>query len=359
VGATGLLALQWQRAEYEDPEPPFGQAYRELARVAQREFGLAGWHRIGPTVARLGGELRRKQIRADALTHPSTNVHEAGLWAQVEIDQVIGVESVARVALGLRADRHDLLDGARFSPSLSASYETRGTRIEVSFRDAFAPPGLADLFFQEGVLVRPNPELRPERVRSEVAATLETRIQLGRSRIQTRLAAYEGDIDDMILWFPDFQFVWSPNNVDVSRRGMEVGSTVELPFLGQEHRLSGQAAWTQVEYGGSVLHGQVAYRPVFSANAEGRFDLPFGNLTLSANHVGTRRSVPGSDLNSLSPYTIVNLGWSSPVGMGWVSGRIELVFSNILDERAALLVDYPLPSRGWSTRLHLTPTKKQ
>jgi outer membrane cobalamin receptor len=310
-------------------------------------------------VARLGGELRQKEIRADVLTPPSTDVQEAGLWAQVELDRAVREGSIARLILGLRADRHDLLDGVQFSPGLSTSLETRGARIELAYRNAFAPPGLADLFFQEGVLVRPNPDLKPERVRGEIAATVDTRIRVGPSRIRARLSTYRTDIDDMILWLPDFQFTWSPSNLDVSRSGFELGSTVELPVLGREHRFSVQAAWNHVEYRGGVLHGQVAYRPVFSGNAEARVNLSFGYLTLSGNHIGTRRSVPGSDLNSLPPYTLVDLGWSSTVNTGWVSGRIEFALSNLLDERAALLVDYPLPSRGWCIRLRLAPANRR
>jgi outer membrane cobalamin receptor len=358
-GVSGMVALQWQRAEYSDSMPPLGQAYDQRARVAQQELGLAGWRRFGPALGRVGGELRRRAIEADVLMPPFTEVQEAGLWAQLELDRPLGKTARGRLNLGVRADGHGLVDGLRLSPSLSASYDNRGARIEVAFRSAFSPPDLADLFFQEGVLVRPNPDLRPERVRGEITVTADGRVQLGKARIQGRISAYQSDIDDMVLWFPDFRFVWSPKNFDVSRRGIEVGSVVEFPLLGRDHSLSGQGAWAHVDYQGGVLHGQIAYRPVFTANGEGRFDLAFGNLTFRANHVGSRRAVAGSDLNSLSPYTILDLGWSSTLTLGAVSGRIEVVWSNLLDDRAALLVDYPLPSRGWSTHLHLTPATRK
>jgi outer membrane cobalamin receptor len=353
------LALQWQRAEYSDPQPPLGQAYDKQARVARQELGLAGWRRMGPALARVGGELRRKTIKTDLLTPPSTEIREAGLWAQLEMDRPLGETARARVRLGIRADGHELVDGPRVSPSLSASIEKLGTGIELAYRGAFSPPDLADLFFQEGVLVQPNPHLKPERVRGEMVMTVHGRFRLGTTHVQGRISAFQSDIDDLILWFPDFRFVWSPDNLDVSRRGIEVGSALEIVLFGRDHGLSGQATWTHLEYRGGVLHGQVAYRPVFSGHAAARFDLRIGDLTVSADHVGTRRSMPGSDLNSLSPYTIVDLGWTSSVGMGGVSGRIEVVLSNLLDERAALLVDYPLPSRGWTTRLHLSPARSR
>jgi len=359
LGGSGLLAVQWQRSEYSDSLPPFGQAYEQQARVTRREFGLALWRRMGSLLIRLGGDLGDTRLRADVLDEPVTNLRQAGFWAQGEWVRSVGESGRIRMITGLRADGHDLVDGTRFSPHLSAVHETGRTRIEIAYRNAFSPPGMADLFFQEGVLVRPNPDLRPERVKGEISTTMDVRGYLGRSRIEARLSAYQGDIHDMIFWLPDFQFVWSPDNLDVTRRGFEIGASLEIPLLDRRHSLSGQAAWAHTEYRGEVLHGQVAYRPTFTALAEGEFDLAMGNLTLRANHVGSRRSVPGSDLNSLSPYTILDAGWRSPFRLDRVSGRIELVLTNLLDKRAALLVDYPLPSRGWSVRVHLAPSDRK
>jgi hypothetical protein len=99
----------------------------------------------------------------------------------------------------------------------------------------------------------------------------------------------------------------------------------------------------------------VAYRPVFSADLEARWDLFIGEATLRTGHLGSRRSVAGSGLNALPPYTLLDLGFSLPISLDKLEGRVDVLLSNVLDERAALLVDYPVPGRGWSTRIQISP----
>jgi outer membrane cobalamin receptor len=354
-GASLLLGLQWQQAEYRDSLPPFGQAYDQEARVAQQELGIDGWRNFGPLMLRVGGDLRRVRVRSDALTVRSTSIGEAGVWSRAEVTRPLGTGARGSLQFGLRLDHHDLVEGTSVSPSLMATLNRSGTQVEIAYRNAFSPPGLADLFFQEGVLVRANPELRPERVKGEVSATLGHQRRLSGSLIEVRASAYQADIDGMILWSPDFQFVWSPGNFDVSRRGVEIGSSLEFPVLGRTHSVSGHLAWSRVEYRGGVLTGQVAYRPVFSADLEARWDLFIGEATLRTGHLGSRRSVAGSGLNALPPYTLLDLGFSLPISLDKLEGRVDVLLSNVLDERAALLVDYPVPGRGWSTRIQISP----
>lgn len=355
AGASLLLGLQWQRAEYRDSAPPSGPAYHQVARVAQRDLSAEGWKAMGPVVIRGGAELRSLRVRSRELIPPSSTTGEVALWARGEISHRLGRSARGEIQAGLRLDRHDRVDGTEASPGVMVTLLREGTELEVAFRSAFAPPGLSDLFFQEGVRVRPNPDLRPERVRGEWSAILSQTLHLTEIRLDGRVSAYRSDIDDMILWLPDFRSIWSPDNVDVTRRGVEGELRAELPALGGTHSVSGQVAWSRVAYRGGVLSGQVVYRPRITGHVEGRLDLPLGEVTVGANHVGARRAVPGSDLNALGPYTTIDLGLGLPLSLGPVDGLLDLSLTNLLDERAALLVDYPLPGRGWSARLHLEP----
>mgnify|MGYP001819021968 CR=1 FL=1 len=172
---------------------------------------------------------------------------------------------------------------------------------------------------------------------------------LGPVEWESRVSVYRSDVDDMIVWFPDHRFIWSPDNFPVSRRGLEVETSVAFPLLGRVHSLRAHSAWSRVEHRGSVLSGQLAYRPRFTADLQGNFDLSFGAATVHLGHVGTRRSVAGTGLNALDPYTLLDLGLELPFSARFLQGQLQLHFSNLLDEKAALLVDYPLPGRGWTT----------
>ncbi len=355
-GGSARADLQWQRAEYSDPSPPFGRAYETLTRVRRAELALEGWWRPGDggDGLRLGLQTTRLDVDSSVLTSRAIALDELGAWMRAGHAGELGRGVHLDVGAAIRADQHELLDGVTASPAIDATLTRAGLTLDLRWGRGFAPPGLGDLFFQEGVLVEPNPDLRPERIRGELTASLAQRWSLGTATGELRATAYRADIDDMILWFPDHRFVWSPDNYDVARRGLELGSTADLVALGRMHTVSANAAWSEVEYTGAVLDGQVAYRPRFTADLSLGIGLPAGiTLSPSATHVGERRTVPGSPLNALVGYTLFDAGIAIPLTLGKRTGRLDLALTNLLDERAALLADYPLPGRGWSTRIRI------
>jgi outer membrane cobalamin receptor len=355
---AAVVSTQWQLAEYNDSAPPFGQAYEARTDVRQGRITLDASQKLGSTTLRGGVAATRLDVESSALlTDPTLVVDELGGWLRAERDTEVGAGVTLLLSGGARLDKHDLVDGTTVSPSANLSLSRRGTSLDVGWGYGFAPPGLGDLFFQEGVLVEPNPELRPERVRNEVTVSLSQRWRGPSGEVELRATAYDADVDDMILWFPDFRFVWSPVNFDVARRGLELSGAFERELLGHRHSLSGSAAWSNVEYRGPTLTGQVAYRPEFTADASLTLALGVASLTPSVRHVGERRSAAGSELNVLEAYDLVDVGLRLPFDIGGARARLDVTLSNVLDERAALLVDYPLPGRGWSTRLRLFPNR--
>jgi outer membrane cobalamin receptor len=240
-----------------------------------------------------------------------------------------------------------------FSPSIRGVLDLGHLAVEAAYRDGFSPPTLSDLFFQEGVLVRANPELQPERVHGEISLTLRSRMSYGGAILDSRVSAYNADVDDMILWFPDFRFVWSPENFDVEREGIEAGSSIQTVILGRPFHLSGQADWSWVRYRGSALTGQIAYRPRFNAQAASRWAWGRATPSLRFTWVGPRRSIAGSPLNALPSYHLLDLALALPLRLGIAEGQIDLTLSNATDQRPSLLADYPLPGRGWAVDLKL------
>lgn len=370
LGGSARADLQWQRAEYIDPSPPFGRAYETLTRVRRAELALEGWwgggappvwnaeavssRRMSAPFLRAGLHAARLDVDSNVLTARALDLDELGAWARTGHSWDPGRGIHLDLGAAIRADHHALVDGVTASPAVDASLTRAGLTLDLRWGRGFSPPGLGDLFFQEGVLVEPNPDLRPERIRGELTATVAQRWSFGPAAGEVRATAYRADIVDMILWFPDHRFVWSPDNYEVARRGLEVGATANLAAFGYSHTVSANAAWSDVEYTGAVLDGQVAYRPRFTADLSVGIGLPAGiTLSPSAAHVGERRTVPGSPLNALEAYTLLDAGIGIPLPLGKRAGRLDLAVTNLLDARAALLADYPLPGRGWSTRIRI------
>jgi len=359
-GVAVLLGVQEQDTRYQDPSPPFGQAYDQSARVTQKDLSVEAWRAFGPVDLTAGGDVRRMGIdsNADGLT-PST-VKEGGIWGQGSMVRPMGQGLRLGLQAGIRLDHHDLISDPTLSPSLGIRLLRGGTRLEVAYRNGFSPPGLSDLFFQEGVLAKPNPDLRPERVQGELSLTVAHTTGPGPISAEGQVSLYQADIDDMIFWFPDFRFIWRPENLNVARRGMEVLASMGAPVLGSPLSLSGSIEWSRVTYRDGVLAGQVVYRPRVTASARIRWNLEWVETTLSAHHTGSRHTVAGSAVNALDPYTLLDWGMAFPLPVlpvTEVGGRVDLSFTNILDEKSSLLADYPLPGRGWSVGLTLQPSR--
>lgn len=352
-GASARIGLLDRHAEYRDPSPPFGQAYDDFSDVTHVEAAAEGWARRGIFDVRGGVEGRQLRVEATALGADGVQYDEAGAWVETAASLAVGGSGTVGVSAALRADHHELVDDVVLSPTASVEYRNPSVTLTVRHAWGFAPPSVSDLFFEEGVLVRANPELRPERVRGEWTVSASAARAVGGVALRIEGSAWQADVEDMILWFPDFRFIWSPDNYLVTRRGVEGGLTADFRTGPLRHSLSGRGELSLVEYADGGLEGQVGYRPRSTASFSLRTEAPFGTLTADLSRIGVRRSVPGSDLNALPAWDEIDVGVGVPFDLGSADARVDVSVTNLLDSSAALLADFPLPGRGWAVRLRL------
>jgi hypothetical protein len=154
----------------------------------------------------------------------------------------------------------------------------------------------------------------------------------------------------MILWLPDYRFVWSPSNNQVRRSGWELSA--RAAFIGIVD-LSGALSRADVVYAGPVLSGQVAYRPRTTANVTLGAGPRVAHIEISDRFVGARRTVPGSELNPLEPYTLTDVRLASAWSWRAYALDASMGIENVLNRPAAMLVDYPFPSRSWTVGLRV------
>jgi outer membrane cobalamin receptor len=348
VSWRGDLDVDHQHETDVDSTPTFGgPPYDDhISATTVDGRGAATWV-AGPGVSVTGGvEARTLDVAASALSDSAPGrEYEDGVWAGVRATHHVG--PVLLTADGaVRVDWASLVSGATASPHGEVSASDGAIVVAVDGGQGFSPPTLADEFFHEGVLVKPNPNLRPERVRDEVEARLAVR-EVGTDivRVSGQAAVYRSDISGMILWFPNYQFVWSPQNEDVHRAGWDASG--EIALAGGSIVLRGGVSDVAVEYAGPVLGGQVAYRPRVTGDAGVRATRGRFTLDWVSRYIGDRRTVQGSGVNSLPSYWISDAHLTVRVVNGaWpvdVFGGVEDVF----DRRADLLVDYPYAGRSW------------
>src|SRR5690606_26665261 len=256
---------------FRDPAPPFGLAYDDTAEIRALELRASAQRRPERTLlddVGIGLDARWQRIRATSLSDDAPERRlDLGIYAHA------GTETHAHdIALSfgaeLRADRDALDHGWTLSRSAHARAATDHLELRLANRSSYSPPTLGDQFFRDAVGIEPNPDLRPERVPSEWEVGAGARGALGRGvDASVDVTLYRGDVRGMIVWAPDFRFVWSPRNFDVRRAGGDLRA--ELTALGRRlafgltHTYARVAYATRGQGGGEGEGGgeQVVYRP--------------------------------------------------------------------------------------------------
>jgi vitamin B12 transporter len=358
VSWAALGDVSHERATFIDTAPPFGGRFDDTVRATGAS---------GSVTSSIGGDAHAASIGVDlqALDVASTMLEPGaphrqrtvGTWGRARVARQATRSLLLDAEVSGRVDHTSLVDSSTFSPKLAFGATTPLATISASLGSGYAPPSLSDQFFHEGVQVRPNPSLRPERTRHDLEARIAVHEQtIAGVHVSGDAAAYRADVDGMILWMPDFRYVWSPSNFDVARSGWELGSRASWPLA----RLDAQASFARsdVSYRGPVLSGQVAYRPRASASLTAGISPGRVRIESTTRYVGERRTVPGSALNLLDPYwrTDVKLSYARRVKTWRVDTSVGV--DNVLDQPATMLVDYPFPSRAWSASIRLERSRR-
>jgi vitamin B12 transporter len=336
-----------EQSTYADPSPPFGVAYRDTVAATGLTASSTVTAGTEPLSASIGGEVRTTDVSSTMLVGAPRWQRDWAAFGDIRMTRRLGTGGTrADLDAAARLDQGNLTTGTTVSPRLAASI-SRGIFVtSASVGSGFAPPSLADQFFHEGVLVRPNPNLRPERTRNDIDVRLGVRdVEGGPLRLSAEAAAFRADVDGMILWLPDYRFIWSPSNYDVRRSGWEGNVLLAIRDAVDVHAALNR---TDVAYAGPVLTGQVAYRPRTSGTLTFGAGPRAARLEIANRYVGARRTVPASGLNALDPYWRTDVRLRAEVERRAWSVDVTLGVENILNTNATMLVDYPFPSRSWT-----------
>ncbi len=260
-----------------------------------------------------------------------------------------------RLVAALRLDRDGLAEAWRLTHELTLSATAGPASFYVRHASSYSPPTFGDQFFREGVRVEPNPELRGERVPSDLGVGADLHGRLGRALARFAIDGYVADVKDMIIWAPDFRFVWSPRNFDVKRRGLDAEASLELPT--RRITLHFNYSLARVTYdrpeGDAV---QVVYRPRHTGSAGARWSPGDWEITLDARYVGTRYPVP-APINALDPYWTADLRLRRDFDAGAWRLTPSLSIDRLFDNDDSLIFGYPEPGRVIRVELLARPRR--
>jgi vitamin B12 transporter len=344
IGGSAAVSVTavGQATHHRDPAPPAGLPYdartavRTLHARMEAERRTAGALRWGG-----GAESAVQRVDAGALRDDAPALRrDGGAWVHGGTAAALGGVDLD-LSVQARMDRDGLSGGWHPTHAVSIGAARAGVRLGLAHRSAFSPPTLGDQFFREGVAVAPNPDLRPERVRGEWELSAAAGARVVGADASLAAAAYRADVQGMIVWSPDFRFVWSPRNTDVRRRGVDLRGTLDWPGL----RLRGDYALAAVTYTAPGLERvQLVYRPRHTGQVRGEWRGGGWRAEAGARYVGTRNPTP-STINALPGF------WTADVvgGREWRAGgyvvSTTVGVDRLFGERAALIYGYPEPGR--------------
>ncbi|MDQ6612680.1 MAG: TonB-dependent receptor, partial [Gemmatimonadota bacterium] len=357
VAWTAAADITREQATFTDARPPFAPPFNDSVNASGVVASTTGTITGSVATAAVGAELRTLDVMSTMLAAGSPHFQSlAGSWGNLRHSRTLsqlGIELEAD--LSARIDHNSLAADNVFSPAVALRMSRGLIVTSVSLGSGFAPPTLADQFFHEGVQVRANPNLRAERTEHD----FQTRLTLQQTAVGPVLlgaeaAAYRSNVQGMILWLPDFRFIWSPGNYDVHRSGWDVSTKAGLPFAHFETQATFNRS--DVSYAGNVLSGQVAYRPRHTASIGASFAPDIFRFDIASKFIGARRTVAGSALNMLDEYWMTDARASSQFARRAWTCNVAVGIENLFNREAAMLVDYPFPTRTWSISLRVRRT---
>jgi iron complex outermembrane receptor protein len=353
---SALFAASHQWFTNSDPEPPFGLPYADTTRATYLELRMDAQRAlIGDVIAGAGIELRDQHVAGTVLdpNAPSTQL-DAGVFVHGALPVArIGGEHLG-VAAQARLDRDPTAGGVVPSHSLTLSWTGHYLGLHVAHRSSYSPPTPGDRFFRDAVGIESNPNLAAERVPAEVELGASARTGLAGWAAQLRTTAYRGHVEGMILWAPDYRFVWSPYNQDAKR----VGAEASLEVLSPRRVARIAATWTYVratyDRGVDDDHVQIAYRPRRFAVIDAALTLGTSRLVATTRYTGLRTTAP-STLNTLPAFWTLDLGITHERAIaGWSVG-FDLRVDRVFDEDDSLIFGFPEPGRSLRFGVRIAP----
>ena len=342
---TAQLHGTFQKAAFADPSPPLGPAYdsrTDALAVGGRMSAELTPDGILESVS--GGlELRQQTYESTALdTSAPGGRFDLGLFIGGQLAP--GESSRTRLVAALRIDRDDLERTWYATHELSLTAGTGPAAFHVRHASSYSPPTFGDQFFSGGVAVEPNPGLRAERIPNDLSLGVTLTGSVG-SAVTGMLAAegYVADVKDMIIWAPDFRFVWSPRNFDVKRRGVDVQVELRLPTRNLALRATYSLARTTYDRPGDEAV-QVVYRPLHTGSAGATWRPGRWELRADARFVGTRYPVP-APVNALDPYWTLDLRLRRGFDAGNWRITPTLGVDRLFDNDDSLIYGYPEAGR--------------
>lgn len=269
----------------------------------------------------------------------------------VQTNGLISMTDKFNLYPSVRFDVYSEFENA-LSYGLGLNYEILSDKLFVfgNVNRNYAPPTFNDLYWPGFG----NPDLEPE-----TAMKTDIGFRYQNSAGNVSLSYFDSSIDNGILWWPDSNGNFSPNNVnEIKSRG--ITTEIESNFRMGEVSTSimGSLTWLNAEYemrgnDGSLQGNRVVYSPEYRAGSEIRIQYQSAGLSAYYDYTSSR---PVNDANSLEldAVNLFNVTAFFTMNTSLTNIRFTASVQNLTNESYQLIYDYPMPGRSWNLGLRLT-----
>jgi outer membrane cobalamin receptor len=166
--------------------------------------------------------------------------------------------------------------------------------------------------------------------------------------VRAQASAWCGNTDDLIVWMPDYRFIWSPRNTDVRRRGADASASIGLGAL----TLDAGWSYAKVAYRNLEDDVQVLYRPRHTGSIALQAAAPRWQARVESRYIGARNTAP-TRLNSLPGFWTVNVSGSARTAVSGFLLETRLSVDRLNNEQESLIFGFPQPTRVLRVELRI------
>ncbi len=277
----------------------------------------------------------------------SAKLHTTGVYTEAQYRPWAYAKGVA----GVRHEDHSEFgteDLPRFGVIVNP---LESTAIKFNYGKHFRAPTPNDLFWPTDPYTKGNPDLKPE-TGWHFDAGIEQ--ELLDDRLFLSLTYFNWNLKDKILWAPDSNWVWTPQNLDKGwANGLEVGAKIG-PFY--DMTLALDYTYTDAEEENQYVTRRATYTPKHLFRGDLTYWTPFGlTATATIRYVGERyfygrdqtATVP---VNTLDSYVTMDLRLEQRLVDHWLlSLQANNLFNKTYDTYFGTFID-PAISQGSSAK---------
>jgi outer membrane cobalamin receptor len=230
-----------------------------------------------------------------------------------------------------------------------------GYRLSASYGKSLRLPGLNALFWRGDSRSAGNPDLRPEKSEhSEMS--LELSGTIGPAALTGAATYFHSAVTDLVVWQPNFQGAWQPNNVG---RTLITGHEESLELALFSRAIS-------VRYRNSVTDAinklpqhtvngkRLPFYPRYLSTVSAQVRYRGWSVAYQTHFVG-RTYTNEANTRSYDAYSVTDLrlGLDIRLTARWEIGA-RCAIDNLTDEQYVLLAQYPMPGRHAEASLTIT-----